>query len=66
MNFSTLLKFFMILQISVSVKGSCLDEYMGDGYCDDENNIEVCNYDDGEIILNLVKWEIQRRPAAIT
>ena len=56
----------MILQISVYVKGSCLDDFIGDSYCDDENNNEGCNYDEGEIILNLVKCEIQRRPAAIT
>ena len=62
MNFSTLLKFFTILQISVYVKGSCLDDFIGDSYCDDENNNEGCNYDEGKIILNLVKWEIKRRP----
>ena len=56
----------MILQISVYVKGSCLDDFIGDSYCDDENNNEGCNYDGGKIILNLVKCEIQRRPAAIT
>ena len=56
----------MILQISVYVKGSCLGDFMGDGFCDDENNNEGCNYDEGKIILNLVKLEIQRRPAAIT
>ena len=59
MNFSTLLKFFMILQISVHVKGSCLDDFIGDSYCDDENNNEGCNYDEGKIILNLVKLEFK-------
>ena len=43
----------MILQISVYVKGSCLGDFMGDGFCDDENNNEGCSHDEGKIILNL-------------
>ena len=54
MNFSTLLKTFLILQLSdISVKCSCLDDYIGDGFCDEENNNEGCNHDEGKIILNL-------------
>ena len=26
----------------------CFDQWLGDGYCDDENNNDVCNYDDGD------------------
>ena len=64
MNFSTLLKVFLILQISVSVKCSCLDNYIGDGYCDDENNNDGCNYDEGKMIFDLFKKvNLQKRPA---
>ena len=56
MNFLTLLKTFLILQLSISVKGSCLDDYIGDDFCDDENNNDGCDYDGGKTFVNLVKW----------
>ena len=56
MNFSTLLKTFLILQLSISVKGSCLDDYIGDEFCDDENNNDGCDYDGGKTFVNLVRW----------
>ena len=28
--------------------GGCNQGWIGDGYCDDMNNIEICNYDGGD------------------
>ena len=67
MNLSTLLKTFLILQLSdISVKCSCLDDYKGDGFCDEENNNEGCNHDEGKIIFNLERsqmGEFSKKPA---
>ena len=29
------------------VCGSCLEPFIGDSYCDDQNNIEACDFDGG-------------------
>ena len=43
-----LLRVFLIIQIiTTSVNGSCLDDYIGDDYCDDENNNPGCDHDGG-------------------
>ena len=48
MGLSNLLKVFLSIQIiTTSVNGSCLDEFIGDGFCDDENNKSDCEHDGG-------------------
>ena len=42
------------MQLCVCVKCSCLDDYMADGYCDEENNNDDCNYDGSKI--SLIWW----------
>ena len=32
---------------------TCINNVLGDTYCDDENNIEACNYDEGKMRSNL-------------
>ena len=37
---------------------ACTNNYVGDGYCDDENNIEVCNWDGGDCCNNNIQnWD---------
>ena len=31
---------------------SCITSYIGDGYCDDDNNNEACQYDGGDCCDN--------------
>ena len=58
MNFSTLLKTLLILQLSISVKCSCLDDFIGDEFCDDENNNDGCDYDGGKRWANFQKYQL--------
>ena len=65
MNFSTALKTLLILELSVSVGGdsSCILDWIGDTYCDDENNHDGCDYDGGKVIRILIRTlNFQLRP----
>ena len=51
MGLKSLLKLFIIIRVSVpSVNCSCIDVYIGDGVCDDENNHPDCDHDGGRSI----------------
>ena len=55
MGLLSLLRVFLIIQIiTTSVNGSCLDDYIGDDFCDDENNNPGCDHDGGITIQILI------------
>ena len=58
MNVTKYFSSIILLTICSSlVKSACLNDYIGDGYCDDENNIFECNYDGGNYInLLIIKY----------
>ena len=37
-----------IPQTCYSITNGCCDEWVADGYCDDDNNNQHCNYDGGD------------------
>ena len=52
MQAASLLKVLTTIQIFPAfVCGSCLDDFIGDGLCDDENNVLDCNHDGGESLV---------------
>ena len=51
MNVTKCLNSILLLIICSSLaKSACPTDYIGDGYCDDENNFDECNYDGGNYI----------------
>ena len=47
----SLLKVFLIIQlITTSVEDACVNDYIGDGFCDDETNNPGCEHDGGTIL----------------
>ena len=41
-----------LVTIVTSKEAPCIESYIGDGYCDDDNNNEACQYDGGDCCDN--------------
>ena len=52
----------MIFNFSVSVRAkepNCIESYIGDGYCDDDNNNDACQFDGGDCCnQSTIQWNM--------